>query len=134
MALRNLGTERANWFSRELLQFDEYSVKRDKAYLLFLDAVGAPVPETKHQYLALTARLRTSYGTYQTPLEAKYFPSPDGLLFSVAIPKADYDDNVGMTVIAFPKEFYRGTATDPILDVRLRIEEKELKAGDVLVG
>lgn len=114
MALVSLGQRLADWTTKAPVVFNSVTIPKDRGLLLFLQQ-SPPAIDTTNQYLALAARLTTSYGIFQTPLEAKYFPTTDGIIFIVVIPDADYDRNVGVELLALPKEFKPGSRSSDAL-------------------
>lgn len=126
MALVTLGDRLADWDTREKLVFPEVRGRKDRSYLFFLNQANTPV-ETANQYLGIVVLLKTSFGTYQTPLKGKYFPGLDGLVFAVGIPDADWRRRVDMQIVLLPREFKKGTATVKQMEIELSYDDEALR-------
>lgn len=124
MGLASIGVLTADWETKDELLFPSVDLKDDKSYLFFIRTV-TPGISTKNQYLNLIAELSSDEGPIETVLEAKFFPKGRMLQFSVAVPKLSFYNDPQCRIIALPKEFYPGTATDSQLLVELLWEDKE---------
>lgn len=130
MVLVSLGQRTADWTTKAPAVFNPVTVRKDRGLLFFLQQ-PAPGVNTTNQYLALIARLSTSYGMFQTPLEAKYFPTTDGIMFIVGIPDADYDSDIAVELIALPKEFKPGSRSTNLLTLEAFYDDEFVR--DVVV-
>lgn len=126
MALVSLGDRMASWDTKAPLVFPSIQGKKNRAYLFFVQQ-ALPARATRNQYLAVLAQLETSYGTFETPLECKYFPGFAPLVFSVAIPNASWDADVNVQISLLPKEFKPGSATEKTIEIELAYEDDELR-------
>lgn len=118
----NLMTAIADWDTKASITTPAVVVRKGRGVVFFIDA---PVltATTTNQYLAVVGALGTSYGTYQTPLECKYFPQPQGIMFVVVVPNIDYDRNVDVSLLLLPKEFKAGTATDKQVEILISYDD-----------
>lgn len=123
----------ASWETKLPLAFPLGVLEKDRAYYCFIRTLTLPVA-AQNQYLAIVAELDTSVGVFETPLEAKYFPSVNGMVFSIAIPDSDWDNEVGVTILLFPKEFGRGTAFAKELEIEVFYDDQEQKNIAIPVG
>lgn len=126
MAKVALGDRQADWLTKQALVYPWVDGRKNRAYLFFLDQ-ATPKRETTNQYLAVVAEIETSFGSYLTPLECKYFPGLTGLLFSVAVPNASWDRNVRLRILLLPKEFKPGSATEKQLEIELSYDDDALR-------
>lgn len=125
MALQIIGSNVADWNTKDSLLFPSVEVEEGKAYAFFLQQETSPVA-TANQYCAVVAILNTSFGVFEAPLEAKYFPGLRGLIFSVAIPKASWDKEIELQMLLLPKEFKKGSATDKSITIQLSWDDKDI--------
>jgi hypothetical protein len=130
MAQISLFTGVADWTTKVSLVTPAVSARKDRGVLFFVQQQGVPV-DTRNQYLAVVARLTTSYGIYETPLEAKYFPGPFGIMLIVAIPNADFDRNVDCQLELLPKEFKPGSRSDDTVAIEVLYDD-DLQSGVVV--
>lgn len=126
MARVALGDRLADWDTKAPLVFPSIEGRKNRAYLFFVQQ-ALPARATRNQYLAVIAQLETSYGTFETPLECKYFPGFVGLAFSVAIPNADWDRDVSVQITLLPKEFKPRSATEKQIEIELSYEDDALR-------
>lgn len=127
MAQIDLGTQRASWTTKTPLTFIAGTVQKNRSYLFYLLQPGSPIA-TRNQYLAVVATIGTTFGSYETPLEAKWFPGQNGLLFVVGIPRGTFAQNVDLQITLLPKEFKPGSASVKNLDVQVFRDSIVLKA------
>lgn len=123
MVLQSLGIREGNWNTKTRVTYNAVTIQKDRALLFFLQQ-PPPQTTTTNQYLAVVASLGTSYGEFEVPLECKYFPGSAGIMFAVAVPDADYDKDVNVTVSVLPKEFKPGSASVKQLDFELFYDDE----------
>lgn len=133
MSQVSLFTGTADWTTRAALVTPAVSARRDSGVLFFVQQQGTPVVTT-NQYLAVVARLTTSYGIYETPLEAKYFPGPFGIMLIVGIPNADFDRNVDAQLLLLPKEFKPGSRSNDTVNIEVLYEDDLINDTVVPIG
>jgi hypothetical protein len=112
----------ADWTTRDPLVTPAVAARKDRGVLFFVQQQGAPV-DTTNQYLAVVARLSTSYGIYETPLEAKYFPGPFGIMLIVVIPNGDFDRDVDCQLELLPKEFKPGSRSNDTVSIEVLYDD-----------
>lgn len=128
-----LFTGTADWVSRATLVTPAVSAQRDRGVLFFIQQQGSPVVTT-NQYLTVVARVTTTYGIYETPLEAKYFPGQFGIMLIVGIPNADFDRNVDVQLVMLPKEFKPGSRSNDTVDIEVLYDDALISDTVVPVG
>lgn len=122
MVQQSLGSGVLDWVTRAPLVSPPVTVRKDRGILFFVQQPVVPI-ETANQYAAVLARLATSYGTYETPLEAKWFPGSVGLMFIVAIPNADFNTDVDVQIVLLPKEFKPGSRSNDQITAEILYED-----------
>lgn len=129
----SLGVAAADWNTKARIGFPPVEVRKGRAVMFFLEQPGVGV-DTANQYLAVIAILLSSYGRYELPLECKYFPGQDGIMFAVPVPDIDYDRDVDVEINLLPKEFKAGTATVKSLNVELSYDDDLLNNESVSIN
>ena len=120
-----LGDRLADWNTRQTLWYPWVTCRKNRALLFFLEQ-SMPKRETKNQYLLVKCEIETSYGTFETPMECKFFPGIVPMFFSVAVPNGSYDATTNVRVVLYPKEIIRQTATHPQLEIELSYDDEDL--------
>ena len=129
----SLFTGTADWTTKASLVTPAVSARRDRGVLFFIQQQGTPVVTT-NQYIAVVGRLTTSYGIYETPLEAKYFPGPFGIMLIVGIPNADFDRDVDCQLELLPKEFKPGSRSNDTVDIEVLYDDELIRDVVVPIG
>lgn len=108
MTLQSLGTQTADWTTKATLTFGPVPARSDRGVAFVVLQSGPPVI-TRNQYVVATGLLEYSIGTFETPLESKWFPGVNGQLIVVAVPELDAAIPVNVSLLLFPKEFKPGS-------------------------
>jgi len=124
MALSLIGSNVIDFDSRTEIQYPPVSLEEGKGYLFFARA-NPLTTTTLRGYVNLIALLDTSYGQVEFPLEAKFFPKGNLMAFSVAVPKAKWDKDIGCTILALPREFYKGSSQVRQFNLEMLWEDEE---------
>jgi hypothetical protein len=87
--------------------------------------------EATGQYLNLLPVMRTTEGNYTPPLAAKFFPNGFGMYFFCMVPLQARFDQCQLSLLLIPKEFYRGSASSPVLEIQVEFDDRQYNRGDV---
>ena len=109
MALSSIGSGTIDFDSKATVQFPAVTLQENNGYLFFVRA--DPITTTTlGGYVNLISLLDTSYGQVEFPLEAKFFPKGYLMGFSIAVPRARWQGQIPCSILALPREFYKGAA------------------------
>lgn len=133
MAQVSVGSGTLDWTTKAPVVVGPINERKDRGILFFVQQTGTPVV-TSNQYVAMVARLFTSYGNYETPLEAKWFPNGFGLMFIVGIPDADFDRNMDIQLVLLPKEFKPGSRSNDTINFEVLYEDDLIRDVVVPIG